>query len=214
MEHGIGQRFEMSEAIRLAWTRLWSNAVPMLVFAALTMLVNSVMPVLQDAVGGFGAVALAILSFVVSALIAIGWIKLALDITDEQPVSSQAVIERFGLLVHYLVASILMTVMVLVGFVLFIVPGIIMILVFGFYGFHMVDTGERSPIAALRASAQITRGERLHLFGLGLALLVLNLLGLAVFVVGVLVTAALSLLTVAHVYRRLSDTVARDDRTV
>lgn len=107
----------------------------------------------------------------------------------------------------YLIASILMTVMVMVGFLVFIVPGIIVVLVFGFYGFHIVDTAERSPIEALRRSAWITRGERLRLFGLGLVLIVLNLLGLAIFPVGVLVTAAVSLLVVAHVYRRLSATV-------
>jgi uncharacterized membrane protein len=94
--------------------------------------------------------------------------------------------------------------MVGIGLVLLIVPGVIVAIVFAFYGFHIVDTGSTDPIGALRRSAEITRGHRWQLFLFGLLLIGLNLLGILLLVVGVLFTSGISLLAVAYVYRRLS----------
>ena len=50
-------------------------------------------------------------------------------------------------------------------------------------------------------SAEITKGNRWNLFALGLVLLLVNLVGLLLFVVGVLFTMGISLVTLAYVYR-------------
>lgn len=93
--------------------------------------------------------------------------------------------------------------MVSIGLILLIVPGIILAIIFVFYGFHIVDTGSTDPIGALRRSAEITRGHRWQLFLLGLVLLGINILGLLALIIGVLFTSGISLLAIAHVYRRL-----------
>jgi uncharacterized membrane protein len=125
-------------------------------------------------------------------------------IIDGRPVSKDAVMESFGLLVPYLVAAIIYTVVVFLGFLALIVPGIILGIMWMFYGFHIVDTGERGGVAALRRSAEITRGHRLKLFGFGIVLILFNVLGLVVLIVGVLITAAISLLAVTYAYRQLA----------
>jgi uncharacterized membrane protein len=199
MEQVSGRRLDMGAAIRHGWNRLWPNIVPMGLFTLIVWAVNLVL-------SGLEGVLLSILGFVVSQLLAIGWIKIALDITDGRPVTASAVTERFGLIGSYLLAALAYTVMVFVGLVLLIVPGIILAIVFAFYGFHIVDTGDRSPVRALRRSAEITRGERGRLFLFGVLLIALNILGLLVLVVGVLVTSAISILAAAYVYRQLSGT--------
>lgn len=70
----------------------------MVIFAVLAWVAQAIFPIVQDAVGGLEAVALAVVSFVVSSLIAIGWIELALDITDGERVVVDAIIERSGCL--------------------------------------------------------------------------------------------------------------------
>lgn len=64
-------------------------------------------------------------------------------------------------------------------------------------------------VAALRRSAEITRGNRWQLFGFLIVLLLLNIVGLLALVIGVLITSAVSILALAHVYRRLDGAVPR-----
>lgn len=203
-------RFDISEAIGAGWRRFWPNILPMALFALLVWLVNILVQAFLDDANGFVRFLFSLLSLVISQLVAIGWIKIALDITDGRPVNAQAVVDRFRLVVPYLVAAVLYALMVAVGLILFIVPGIIVAIVFAFYGFHIVDTGSADPIGALRRSAEITKGQRGRLFLLGLALIGINLIGILVFVVGVLFTSGISLLAVAHVYRKLEPAPTRD----
>lgn len=204
MQRHTRPTFEIGEALRAGWERLWPNIIPMALFALVVWVVNGLLQSLQAQAGGFGRFVLGVISFLVTQLIAIGWIKITLDIIDGRQVNAEAVVDRFRLIVPYLVAAVLFSLMVTVGLILLIVPGIILAVTFGFYGFHIVDTGDRDPIAALRRSAEITRGHRLQLFLFGLVLLGLNLLGILLLIVGVLVTSAISLLALAYVYRRLA----------
>jgi uncharacterized membrane protein len=204
MQQHTGRRFEIGDAIRAGWRGLWPNLLPMALFALVVWLVNGLLQYFQDETSGVVRFLLSVIGFIITQLIAIGWIKIALDIIDGRPVRADAVRDRFRLVVPYLVAAVLYSLMVAIGLVLLIVPGIIVAIVFAFYGFHIVDTGSFDPIGALRRSAEITRGHRLQLFLLGLVLLGLNLLGVLLLVVGVLFTSAISLLAVAYVYRRLA----------
>lgn len=60
------------------------------------------------------------------------------------------------------------------------------------------------PIAALKESIEITKGNRAKIIGLLLALLLLNLVGVLALFVGLLVTVPMTLLAMVHVYRTLS----------
>src|SRR5690606_24140896 len=93
--------------------------------------------------------------------------------------------------------------MVGVGLVLLIVPGVILAVVYAFYGFVIVDRGE-PVLAALQRSAELTRGHRGELFLFGVVLLGLNLLGALAFGIGLLITSPVSLIAAGYVYRRLA----------
>ncbi len=62
---------------------------------------------------------------------------------------------------------------------------------------------DNDAIAALTRSSEITKGHKWDLLGFFIVLFLLNILGLLVLIVGVIVTAAISLLATAYVYRRL-----------
>ena len=67
-------------------------------------------------------------------------------------------------LIHfYFIASLLFFLMVGAGLLLLIVPGVILSLVFWFYGYALVDK-RLGPIAALKEGARISRGARLEFF--------------------------------------------------
>lgn len=212
MQQHAAPRFDSGEAVSVGWQRFWPNILPMAAFALIVWAVNGLFQLLQRDAGAGGRFVLSLISFVLAQLVAVGWIKIALDITDGRPINAQAVLDKFRLVLPYLIAALLYALMVGVGLILLIVPGVIAAIAFAFYGFHIVDTGSTDAIGALRRSAEITRGHRWQLFLFGLLLIGINVLGILLLIVGVLFTSGISLLAVAYVYRRLSPAPAAPEQ--
>lgn len=98
---------------------------------------------------------------------------------------------------------ILSFIVVVLGLVAFVIPGIILGLGFSLAPYLVVDRG-LGPIGAMGESWRITKGHKWRLFLLFLVLLGINILGLLALVLGVLVAIPVSLLAMAHAYRTLS----------
>lgn len=104
---------------------------------------------------------------------------------------------------QYAVVKILTGIIVVIGLILLIVPGIIAALALIFATYLVIDKN-LGPIEAIKESVRITKGHRWQLFLLALALIGINILGALALMVGLLVTVPVSLLAVAHAYRKLS----------
>jgi len=102
----------------------------------------------------------------------------------------------------YLGVSVLLTLVVLLGLVLLIVPGIIFGLMYMFAPFIVIERG-LGPLEAMGESNRITRGHKWPLFGLMLLLILVNVLGLLALGVGLLVSIPVSTLALVHAYRVL-----------
>lgn len=100
-------------------------------------------------------------------------------------------------------ASLVAGLAIVVGFILLIVPGIILSILFMFVGYLVIDRG-LGPIEALKESARMTKGHRMELFLFGLALIGINLVGVLALIVGLLVTIPVSFLATVHLYKKLS----------
>lgn len=103
---------------------------------------------------------------------------------------------------RYLGAGILTGLIVLLGFILLIVPGIIFALRYMFVPYIVMDKG-LMPMDALRESARITYGHKWELLGLFLLLALLNILGFICLLVGLLVTVPITWFAVTHAYKVL-----------
>ena len=90
-----------------------------------------------------------------------------------------------------------------VGVPLLVVIAVILSLALLFSGFLVIDRG-LGPIQALKESHRITQGYKWTLFVLCLLLVLVNLAGLLALVVGIFVSAPVSLLALTHAYRVLS----------
>jgi uncharacterized membrane protein len=104
---------------------------------------------------------------------------------------------------NYLGVSILLMLIVGVGLILLVVPGIILGLMLFAAGYLVVDRGMK-PIPALKESLKITKGNRWKLFLLGLTIVGLTILGMLPFFLGLLVVAPISALAGVHAYRTLA----------
>src|SRR5262245_52187792 len=90
-----------------------------------------------------------------------------------------------------------------IGIPLLVVLGLIVMLMLLFAGFLVIDRG-LGPIQALKESHRITQGYKWPLFVLCLLLVLINVAGLLALIVGLLVSAPVSLLALPHAYRVLS----------
>jgi uncharacterized membrane protein len=197
-------RFTISEAVTYSWNACLRNAGSYLLVSLVVFVGNTVVVLLAAAnnTAGF-QLAFELLGALIDLLLLLGLIRASLDVVD-------GVTPRLGMVFRpdgygpYLVASIFFLVGTYLGFILLIVPGVVFAVMFQFYGYVVAEHPDIRATAALRRSAEITRGARLRLIGLAVVLICLNLAG-AFCVVGLIVTYGITALALAYTYRVLSD---------
>lgn len=104
----------------------------------------------------------------------------------------------------YIGASILVGIIVIIGFILLIVPGIIWALRYMFVPYLVMER-KLKPFEALKESARITYGHKWQLLGLIGLIVLVNILGALCLLVGLLVSGPVSALAIGHAYRTLSE---------
>lgn len=149
------------------------------------------------------AVVLFLVSIALSTLIDMGLTAVTLRAHDDIAHVSFHDLWHPKSFLNYLGMSIIVGFLTFIGFLLLIVPGVILALMYAFTKFLVIER-DLHPIAALEESARITKGSRVTLLLLALAIIGLNALGLFALVVGLLVTLPVSMLAWAHAYRSLA----------
>jgi len=197
--------FSIGDAVGYGWRGFWKNIGPLILIAIVVFAVNVVVSLLAAA---FDNAALQIIvrfiGWLIGLLISLGWIRVALKITAGERPEIANLFEFDGFPV-YIGASIVFSIAFAVGLVLCIIPGIIVYLIWGFYGYVIADRGEGATFSeAFSRSAEITKGNRGQLFLFGIVLFLINIVGLLLCGIGVLFTSGISIVAIAYVYRTLS----------
>lgn len=102
---------------------------------------------------------MAIVSMTIYVIIELGLLQIALGFRDGKVPDFKELFRGYPLFLNYLMASIIYGLMVIVGFMLLIVPGIYLGLKYQFYGYAIVDKGT-GPIDALKESGRMTEGAK------------------------------------------------------
>ena len=103
---------------------------------------------------------------------------------------------------RFLGASILYSLMVVIGLVFLIVPGIYLALRFQYFGYCIVDR-DASVIDSLRQSTRITDSVKWKLLGFGILIVLINILGFICLFIGLFATVPTTTMAMAAVYRKL-----------
>jgi uncharacterized membrane protein len=143
-------------------------------------------------------------SFLLSLILNLGLIKISLKFCDNEKVKFSDLISQYKLVFRYFVASILQSLIVIFGFLLFIIPGIIFSIRFGFYGYLIVDKNSKI-VESLKKSWEITKGNTWNLFLFYLLLGLINVLGFLALIIGLFWSIPTTMLANAFVYRKLSE---------
>ena len=105
----------------------------------------------------------------------------------------------FNQYLKYFVGSLIYALIILLGLVLFIIPGITIAITFQFYGFFILryDLG---LIESFKQSAILTKGHKLNLLGFNIVVFLFALLGTLPFGLGIYITVPISFVALAYVY--------------
>ena len=195
----------IGDAISYGWRGFWKNVGSLIVATIVLLVVHVIFGVISTLFDNFILqYAFSILGYVVTLLIVLGLLRMALAITSGQPpnVSELTNTNAWG---TYIAASIIFAIASGIGFLLCIIPGIIVYVFWGFYGFVIADRGEGVGVGeAFSRSVEITAGNRWQLFGLGILLILINFVGALLCGVGLLFTYGITAVTGAYAYRQLS----------
>jgi uncharacterized membrane protein len=194
----------IGEALSYAWGSYWKNVGPMFTLALIVFLVNIALGFVANRVDDvLAGIVIQVAANLFQLLLAMGLVRAALAVCEGRAPDVNLLFQTPGY-VSYVLATLLFAVIVGLGLIAFIIPGIIFGVMFHLYGFAVVQNPDLGPVDALRRSADLTRGHRWQLFGLGLLLFALNIVGVLACVIGVVVTYGISAISLAYAYKALA----------
>jgi uncharacterized membrane protein len=197
------KRFSIDEAVRFGWDTVKANLGLMIGLTIVIYAVSGAGQVLHflPVLGSIG-------SWLLGIIMSMGMTRVVLKFVDGGKGDFNDLFASFDVLLDYLGASVLYSLVVVGGLCLLIVPGIIWAIRFGFFGYFIIDR-KLGAMDALKASSALTQGAKWDLFVLGLAVLGINLLGALCLGIGLLVTMPTTTLAMGFVFRRLQGAVAQ-----
>jgi hypothetical protein len=198
----------VSAAFRFAWRALWQHFG---LFVAILLTFGAAWVILEAVVVGGQRLGLGIVLWAAAHLVFLvffagleaGFARVCLDLYDGGSPTFAAAFARLRLGPKLLVGQIIYLILVLIGLVLLIVPGLYLASRLALFSFRLID-GEANLLGSFRASAALTHGVLAQLALLLVALFLLNVLGACVLGLGLFLTVPFSVLTLAAVYRQLA----------
>lgn len=210
----VPTQIDMGDCFSTAW-RIFKNQWQMVVGAVLivfiiNMAINIMVSLAGPQIAAMGeaamllVVVLNIAGSIFSIYLGIGLAKILLAVARGQSTSFSELFTGGGLILPVLLATILVTLIVGVGLVLLIIPGIILGLMLSQYYFLIIDR-QIGVIESLSLSRELTAGNKLTLFGMYLLAVIGGLLLILVTCgVGLLIVYPYLGLLAVVVYLRIS----------
>jgi uncharacterized membrane protein len=191
--------FSKGEAIKFGWTTVIGN-LGLFIVAILIVWLMSAFPAIFDSWIVY------LVSWLFAMVVTLGVMRMSLRFVDDERGELVDLFAKIPLIIPYLIASIVVAVIVMVGFILLIIPGIYLALRLQFFGWAIVDK-DLGPFAAIQESWEMTQGSAWNLFLLWWLLLFVNVAGMLALGIGLLVTSPLTLVAMAYVYRKLERSI-------
>lgn len=201
--------FSLDEVLGSSWETFKKSPLKIIGFFLLLFFLTILNAVLfPSLLSGLGdslliALILQIESWIVGSLIEIAFIIFTLNLLSTKKTPFRTKLTDVRLLLKVIAGSLLSTLIILGGFILLIIPGIYFAFRMWLVTYYIVDQGA-GPVEAIKKSWKNTKGHFFSLLGLSLVLLLINLFGLLVLVVGLLVTIPVTYIATTWVYKKLS----------
>jgi uncharacterized membrane protein len=217
---GSGDGFNAPDAIGWGWRKFTQNVGPILLAVVVFVVVEIVVSIIGGIIGGGGGSPFAmsgssmdfslvdlivnLVSTAISIVLSAGFARAALDVVDGRPFDFFGAFGKLNL-VNVIIAALLVSVLVTIGFILLVLPGIIVLFLTYFTTLYVVDDDAASPVQAITDSVKLVSSR----VGDSLLLALLNILviiaGVIALVVGLAVAYPVTALASAYAYRRFRE---------
>lgn len=167
------------------------------------------MPAADSYVGNFIAVAI---SCIISLLFNLGYTKNIFQALDGEEPQFSAYGQQSRKILTYFVANILFFIVVSIGLMFLIIPGIYLALRLQFFTMFIVEE-DAGITDSLKRSWEITKGQGLPLFMLFLTTLAIILVGMIIFFIGIFLAFPILLMMQCYVYRKLNSPLQHLEET-
>lgn len=195
------KKFSIGEAVGFGWETFKKNYLLFIALAAIDLIISG-LPNFKLEIAKNVSSTINPVIWLLEELVQIGVITIVLKVIDSKKTDLGDMFENIRLYWRYLSGTLLYGLIVFIGFILLIVPGVIWAIKYQFYGYLIIDK-KMKPMDALRKSAEITEGERWNLFILGFALFGVILLGVLALGIGIFAALPVVWIAVAFIYRKL-----------
>ncbi len=208
LPHMIRHNFSFKEAFVFGWNKTkqhyWFCA---LTFILVTLIINSVghVPILRTTVSLMAGLSIVSLSLLIARDQHFSFESLFTPL-----LSPMRVLKFFVLSAIYLIPVLLTVILLyyvpakLVGLVV-VIPCVYIMVRFKFFPYVVIENEGADLQSLIKMSYKLTRGHFWVVLGFLLLVLLLNILGALVFIVGLVVTVRVSIFATAHVYNKLKE---------
>jgi len=201
------QILQKKEAIKTGWEltkkHLGFSIIVFAVYMGITVGVSAIQTSAERLLGrGLLTFNIMLVEYLILILLGIAIIKIFLDLYDGKKPEAAAVLNSYEQFFDFVICYVLVTLIVIGGFILLIVPGIIWALKYQFALYLVVDR-KMKPLAAIKLSGKMTHGHKVNLFLFWWVILGINILGLLCCCVGIIPSAIVTRFAFVHIYRTL-----------
>lgn len=198
--------FSRGEAIRFGYEKAKENLFFFVVLFLIWIAVSAIYGALYFAVitqsGTEGYFLLNLVNWVFSSIITLGMVSISLKLVEnKKPAYKDLFFLDWKLIFVYVIANLVRSIAIFVGFILLIVPGIIIAIKLQFIDYLIVD--KKMGFESINKSWEMTKGVKWNLFVFGILLCLINVLGFLALLLGLFITLPLSMVATAYVYKKL-----------
>ncbi len=192
----------ITEALVFGWNKIKSQPLIIITTALVFGILSAAF---GDVKQGNFVVFFGLLNVIVSHLASYTFINMSLALYRGETLSVKSLFEvDMPLFGRYLMVSIATTLIIIIGYIFFIIPGIYAAIMLAFTGVILLSE-KTEFVETFKESRNIVRGHAWFIVKFSLALLIINIGGLLLFGVGLLVTVPLSVFAKTYVYKKLKD---------
>lgn len=198
-------KFSISEVCSTSWQRtkaqIWVLAGLLIGMTIISFTLSAFAMPMQSSI--VGIIVTNLISVIISCIFALGYIKNIFQALDGEEPQFSAYGQQARKIITFFVAYIFMSIIIIFGFCLFIIPGIYLGLRLQFFMAFIVEE-DAGIIESLKRSWEITRGQVMSLFWLMLAMIGFFLLGVILLGIGVFVAIPFIYMMLCYVFRKLN----------
>lgn len=197
--------FSKSEAIKFGFKVAKKNIIfflgVLVIWAFITLISSTIQGSLNANRQFFVSFLFNLFMWVVNSIFSMGVVKITLEFVDGKNPKLKDIYYTKKVF-NFILSSLIRGVIVVLGLILFIIPGIIFSIKLQYADYLIVDK-KLDAVDALKQSWEMTKGHKWNLFLFGILLGLINVLGFLCLLVGLLITVPLSMVVNAYVYRKL-----------